>query len=68
MGWGRVALEGVEIREISGDHVNMLVEPHVRVLAQKLRESVDQALAEHGLTPSGEAPQAEDSSEPARTA
>ncbi|MGH8546047.1 MAG: amino acid adenylation domain-containing protein, partial [Gammaproteobacteria bacterium] len=35
-GWDRVAAGGVEIRVIPGNHLGMLQEPHVRVLAKEL--------------------------------
>jgi acetoacetyl-CoA synthetase len=40
--WKELALGGLDVAEVPGRHVNMLAEPHVRVLAEKLR----QALAE----------------------
>ncbi|MGH9365947.1 MAG: thioesterase domain-containing protein, partial [Thermoanaerobaculia bacterium] len=43
MGWAKLALGGVVIREVAGDHVNMLVEPHVRTLAEQLRDCIDRA-------------------------
>ena len=43
MGWGRVALGGVEVREVPGDHVNMLLRPQVGLLAEHLRECIDRA-------------------------
>jgi hypothetical protein len=36
LGWGRYALEGVEVHEISGDHDDLTSEPNVGVLAEKL--------------------------------
>jgi thioesterase domain-containing protein len=45
MGWGRLARGGVEIHHVAGDHENMLVEPHVRVLARELRAAIDEAAA-----------------------
>jgi amino acid adenylation domain-containing protein len=44
MGWGRLALGGVEIREVPGDHVNMLLRPQVGLLAEQLRDCIDQAI------------------------
>jgi hypothetical protein len=43
MGWERLALGGVEIREVPGDHVNMLLRPQVGLLAEQLRECIDKA-------------------------
>ncbi|MFZ5918976.1 MAG: amino acid adenylation domain-containing protein [Chloroflexota bacterium] len=36
MGWGRFAAGGVEIRQVPGDHLSMMHEPHVQVLAEQL--------------------------------
>jgi len=43
MGWKRLALGGVEIREVPGDHVKMMLPPRVGILAQQLRECIDRA-------------------------
>ena len=43
MGWERLALGGVEIREVPGDHVNMLVPPQVGLFAEQLRQCIDRA-------------------------
>jgi thioesterase domain-containing protein len=37
MGWGRLSTEPVDVRMIAGSHSTILEEPHVRVLAEKLR-------------------------------
>ncbi|WP_414573137.1 amino acid adenylation domain-containing protein [Nostoc sp. CCY 9925] len=42
-GWGGLALEGVEVHEIPGDHTSILIEPHVQVLAEKLKACLDEA-------------------------
>ncbi|MDF5711727.1 MAG: amino acid adenylation domain-containing protein [Nostoc sp. S4] len=42
-GWGRLALGGVEVYEIPGDHNSILREPHVQVLAKKLKACLQQA-------------------------
>jgi aspartate racemase len=39
-GWGSLALGGVEIHEVTGDHLMMLTEPYVEVVAQKLGECI----------------------------
>jgi amino acid adenylation domain-containing protein len=43
MGWGRLATEGVEIKEISGFHAALLQQPHVQSLAKQLRRCLDEA-------------------------
>ena len=42
-GWGEVVREGLEICEISGDHLALLVEPGVKVLAAKLDAAMKSA-------------------------
>ena len=39
--WSRVALRGAEMHEVPGDHVTLIEEPHVKVLAEKLRACMD---------------------------
>jgi aspartate racemase len=39
--WGPLAGGGVQVHTIPGDHVTMIEEPHVRVLAQKLKVCLD---------------------------
>jgi amino acid adenylation domain-containing protein len=39
-GWSRLALGGVEIHEVPGDHIAMMDDPHVRALADCLRASI----------------------------
>jgi thioesterase domain-containing protein/acyl carrier protein len=36
MGWGDLAQDGVEVVEVPGDHISMLEEPNVSVLAERL--------------------------------
>ena len=44
LGWGEVALGGVEIINCPGDHVSMLTDPHVETVANKLRQAIAGAL------------------------
>ncbi len=37
LGWGELTTEPIEIHEVPGDHVTMMAEPHIRVLADKLK-------------------------------
>lgn len=37
LGWGELTTEPIEIHKVPGDHITMLAEPHVRVLADKLK-------------------------------
>ena len=39
--WWRVAAGGVDLREISGDHLSLLKEPQVRLLAEELNDALD---------------------------
>jgi acyl transferase domain-containing protein/thioesterase domain-containing protein len=43
MGWRHLAKGGVHVEEVPGDHVTMLEEPHVRVVAEKLGACVKRA-------------------------
>ena len=45
-GWGRLAAGGLDIRVVPGNHLGMLQEPHVRVLAKQLRTCLDRAFTE----------------------
>jgi thioesterase domain-containing protein len=38
MGWGRPALGGVEIHDVPGDHLSLMHEPHVQILAERLAD------------------------------
>jgi aspartate racemase len=44
-GWRETALGGVDVQEIPGHHMNMLEEPHVRVLAERMRLCLQNARA-----------------------
>jgi amino acid adenylation domain-containing protein len=37
LGWGRVCRQGVEVIEVPGDHLTIITQPHVPVLAQALQ-------------------------------
>jgi thioesterase domain-containing protein len=45
-GWGKLAAGGLDINVVPGNHLGMLQEPHVQVLAQKLSSCLDRAFAE----------------------
>jgi aspartate racemase len=49
--WWRVAAGGVELREISGNHLSLLLEPQVRLLAEQLADALKSSYAENSLTP-----------------
>jgi thioesterase domain-containing protein len=40
LGWGRLAAGGVEVRPVPGDHMTLLHEPQVGVLARSLRDGL----------------------------
>ena len=44
LGWSALAVGGLEIHEVPGDHMGMFQEPHVQMLAEKLRVCIDKAL------------------------
>jgi acyl transferase domain-containing protein/thioesterase domain-containing protein/acyl carrier protein len=43
LGWGGLAEGGIEVFDITGTHLEMLYEPNVRVLAEKLRSCLERA-------------------------
>jgi amino acid adenylation domain-containing protein len=43
LGWGDLVADGLDIQQIPGDHVTLMQEPHVRVLAEKLKSSIQEA-------------------------
>jgi amino acid adenylation domain-containing protein len=48
LGWGSVALGGLEIVPVPGEHLSMLADPHVADLADALRGTIDRAVAQSG--------------------
>ena len=42
LGWGGLVSGGIEVLDVTGRHLEMLVEPNVRVLAEKLRACLNQ--------------------------
>lgn len=42
-GWGGIALGGLEMYQVLGDHNDILKEPNVKVLAQQLKTCIDNA-------------------------
>ncbi|KYC40345.1 hypothetical protein WA1_27850 [Scytonema hofmannii PCC 7110] len=45
-GWDEYAIGGLEIHRVSGDHLSMFTEPHVKVLAEKLQACLTKAATE----------------------
>jgi amino acid adenylation domain-containing protein len=52
--WWRVAAGGVDLREISGDHLSLLKEPQVRLLGQELSDCLARAGNDDSLTVSAQ--------------
>jgi thioesterase domain-containing protein len=49
VGWRKYALGGLEVEDVpGGDHRTILIDPHVNVLAEKLRRALDGALERLG--------------------
>ena len=46
-GWNRLCDQEVEIHPVPGNHISMMNEPHVKVLAQKLHKSLQQGRENH---------------------
>ena len=44
LGWGDLVADGVESIDIPGEHLSLLSEPHVRVLAEKLKLCLERAV------------------------
>jgi amino acid adenylation domain-containing protein len=49
LGWGKLAAGGVEIHDVPSDHLGILKEPHVKVLAEKLKICLDKLQVATGL-------------------
>lgn len=50
-GWSRYITGGIDVQPCPGDHSSMCREPNVQVLAAKLREALDHAVADSGTRP-----------------
>ncbi|MFN6486360.1 MULTISPECIES: non-ribosomal peptide synthetase [unclassified Nostoc] len=48
MGWEEYSCEPVDIHFVPGNHVTMLAEPHVQILAERLKVCIQQALYRQG--------------------
>jgi len=46
LGWGELATGGLEIHEVPSTHLGMLQEPHVQVLAEKMKACIDRVQAD----------------------
>ena len=53
-GWDGLALGGVEIHDVPGDHGSILKEPNLQILAEKLKACLDKAQAEISLSDNSE--------------
>ena len=49
LGWGDLA-PGLEVHTVPGDHITMLAEPHVQVLAERLNACLDAAQTQASTT------------------
>jgi aspartate racemase len=45
-GWSSLTVQEMEIYDVPGDHLNMIREPHVRILAERLQNYIDQTSRE----------------------
>ena len=43
LGWGDLVTDGLDIQQIPGNHTTLMQEPYVRVLAEKLKSSIEEA-------------------------
>src|ERR1019366_4296314 len=53
LGWAGMAAGGIEIQDVTGNHLDMLSEPNVRMLSEKLRACLDRAQEPHETHPVG---------------
>jgi aspartate racemase len=44
VGWNKFVTGSLEIYDVTGDHIGILEEPHVQVLAERLKFCIDKAL------------------------
>jgi thioesterase domain-containing protein len=44
LGWKQIAVGGVDVFEVPGDHKHVLLPPNVTIVAQELKKSLDKAL------------------------
>ena len=47
LGWGGLAAGGTEVEDVTGNHLDILSEPNVRMLAEKLRVCLDRVQEAH---------------------
>jgi amino acid adenylation domain-containing protein len=52
LGWGPLALGGLEIHDVPGFHADIVLEPRVRFLVEKLRPCLERALDDRAPAPS----------------
>jgi thioesterase domain-containing protein len=46
-GWRELVEGRIEVHEITGNHINIIKEPHVRLLAEKLKGCLETPLEDH---------------------
>jgi len=50
-GWSELAAGGVEVHQVPGNHLTMLREPHVQVVAKQLRKCIEKAQGHYYINP-----------------
>lgn len=45
-GWGKLAAGGLDVHGIPADHISILKEPHVQIMATKLKTCLEHAQAD----------------------
>ncbi len=50
LGWDGLATGGIDIQDIPGTHLDLFAEPHIKILAAKLKSCIDKAVAEFTQT------------------
>ena len=51
LGWGTLSIGDLELHQVTGNHLTLLFEPHVRSLAETLTQCLNRAWNETGLSP-----------------
>ncbi|MEM9163053.1 MAG: alpha/beta fold hydrolase [Cyanobacteria bacterium P01_F01_bin.4] len=49
LGWAELANGGLDIQEVFGDHLSLILEPHVQPVSERLRDCIETALIEKAV-------------------
>ena len=51
LGWGGLFGKGLEVVVVPGDHLSMMRQPNVNILASEISKTLSRTLAQQGVTP-----------------